>query len=90
MAHDAYDPGPDGTYPWFPRLPDGSPDWPRVVGGDAYRTEDGRWLTGTHSRPRRPSWHTGHAVLIDVTPRDPDGNAINPPTIAPLEAAATQ
>ncbi len=27
MAQDAIDPGPDGTYPAFPRRPDGSPAW---------------------------------------------------------------
>lgn len=30
MAHDVLDPGPDGTYPYFPRHLDGSPDYDRT------------------------------------------------------------
>lgn len=32
MANDALDPGPDGTYPYWPRNPDGSPDMERMAG----------------------------------------------------------
>ena len=65
MAHDAFAPGPGGNYPWFPRLADGSPDWRAVVGKEARRTDDGRWLT---------TQRLGQdSVLIDLTPRDADG-----------------
>ncbi len=30
MAEDALDPGPDATYPFFPRNADGSPDYERA------------------------------------------------------------
>ena len=73
MAHDAYAPGPSGTYPWFPRLADGSPDWRAVVGKEARRTDDGRWLT----TQRRGT----ESVLIDLTPRDPDGNPLVIPVL---------
>jgi len=66
MAVDAFDPGPDGNYPWWPRLPDGTPDPARMP-------------TGLH-RHRTP---TGETVLVDMTPRDPDGVPIVPPTIPP-------
>ncbi len=75
MAHDAFSPGPSGDYPAFPRLPDGSPDWRRVVGADA-RFVDGRWLT----TQRAPS---GEIVVVDLTPRDASGSPINPPTLPP-------
>lgn len=65
MADDAFDPGPDGTYPYWPRLPDGSPDPARMP-------------TGLR-RIRR----SGEVLIVDVTPRDPDGVPINPPTIPP-------
>lgn len=67
MAKDALDPGPDGSYPNWPRLPDGSPDPARMPRG----------LRWQWSKDRR-RW-----VRIDVTPRDPDGNEIHPPTIPP-------
>ncbi len=73
MAHDAYAPGPSGTYPWFPRLPDGSPDWRAVVGKEARQTEDGRWVT---------TQRLGEdSVLIDLTPRDANGSPLVIPTL---------
>ncbi len=57
MPNDALDPGPNGDYPHWPRLPDGSSDPVRMPTGL-------RWQDG---------------VLIDVTPRHPDGTPIVPP-----------
>lgn len=78
MAHDALDPGPDGTYPYFPRLPDGSPAWSdRCPPG----YHGGRMPRGTH-RQRTPS---GEVVMIDMTPYDSAGNPIDPPTLQPTQ-----
>lgn len=42
MAQDALDPGPDGSYPYMPRLPDGSIDPERMPRGTRLqRTPDG-------------------------------------------------
>jgi hypothetical protein len=60
---DALDPGPDGDYPDWPRRSDGTPDAERMP-------------TGKH-RQRDP--RTGRRVLVDVTPRKPDGAPIVPP-----------
>lgn len=65
MVQDALDPGPDGTYPAWPRLPDGAPDPERMP-------------TGLHVQHLAD----GTTVLIDVTPRDENGDAIVPPTLA--------
>ncbi len=73
MAHDALAPG-DGTYPHFPRYEDGSPNFRAVVGVDAW-FENGVWLTTQRAAD-------GSRVVIDVTPRLPDGTPINPPTLA--------
>ena len=79
MAHDAYAPGPSGTYPWFPRLADGSPDWRAVVGKEAIRTDDGRWVT-----TQRPTQRLGQdSVLIDLTPRDANGSPLVIPVLVP-------
>ena len=62
MAQDAFDPGPNGDYPYWPRRPDGTPDSKRMPTGTYYeRLPDGR------------------RVLVDVTPRKPDGTPIVPP-----------
>jgi len=58
---DAFEPGPNGDYPAWPRRPDGTPDPARMPTG----------------------LHVQHGVLVDVTPRDPDGIEIVPPTIPP-------
>ncbi len=68
MAEDALDPGPDGTYPHWPRRPDGTPDPERMP-------------TGTH-RQKVPG-KRGRRVIVDVTPRRPDGTPIEPPTLPP-------
>lgn len=67
MARDAFEPGPAGDYPNWPRLPDGSPDPARMP-------------TGIH-RTRDPT--TGQWVVVDLTPRNADGTPIVPPTIPP-------
>jgi len=73
MAHDAYAPGPSGDFPWFPRFADGSPDFQAAVGKDARRTDDGRWLTTQRLGDE--------SILIDLTPRDPDGNPLVIPVL---------
>lgn len=61
---DAFDPGPDGTYPAWPRLPDGTPDPARMP-------------AGLH----RQTAPDGTTVVVDLTPRRPDGTPIVPPTL---------
>lgn len=68
MARDALEPGPGNTYPAWPRKSDGTPDPARMP-------------TGTHSQ-KVPA--TGRRVKVDVTPREPDGTPIVPPTIPPI------
>jgi len=58
---DAFEPGPNGDYPNWPRRDDGTPDPARMPTG----------------------FHVQRGVLIDVTPRDAEGNEILPPTIPP-------
>ena len=71
MAVDAYDPGPNGDYPYWPRLADGSPDPERMPTGMHWQLVSGG---------RRPARY----VLVDMTPRtSPDGTPISPPTIPP-------
>jgi hypothetical protein len=76
MAADALDPGPNGDYPYFPRLPDGSPAWADTVPAG---------YSGTVIL-RCESWVTlsdGRRIGVDETPRDAEGNPINPPVIPP-------
>jgi len=64
VTRDAFDPGPLGNFPYWPRLADGTPDPSRMPTGKHWqRTPDGR------------------RVLVDVTPRHPDGTPITPPPI---------
>ena len=63
--NDALAPGPGGNFPNWPRRPDGSPDPARMP-------------TGVH-RQKVPG--KARRVLIDQTPRNPDGTPIVPPTI---------
>lgn len=39
MAVDALDPGPNGDYPYWPRLPDGSPDPTRMPTGKRWQRD---------------------------------------------------
>lgn len=54
MPNDALDPGPDGSYPHWPRLADGTPDPERMPTGERWhRTPDGR-LVRVDLTPRHP------------------------------------
>ncbi|MFG2906223.1 hypothetical protein ACGF13_14285 [Kitasatospora sp. NPDC048286] len=81
MVVDALDPGPDGTYPYFPRDAKGRPIWSDAptglppVNGGAPMPRGVQYMRD----PRRP----GRLLAIDVTPRKPDGSPINPPVIPP-------
>lgn len=68
MAKDAFEPGPLGNYPAWPRNPDGTPDPDRMP-------------TGLHWTKDKK---TGERVLVDMTPRRPDGSPIVPPSIPPV------
>jgi hypothetical protein len=61
VANDALDPGPDGDYPWFPRLADGSWDVERMPVGNHKHWDGEKW------------------VIVNLTPRHPDGSPIVPP-----------
>ena len=81
MAHDALDPGEDGTYPYFPRRTDGSPYW-----SDSAET-DGIPLAGPDGIPRPPMprglrtiFRDGQHIIVDVTPRT-DGAPVSPPPL---------
>jgi hypothetical protein len=86
MAEDAFDPGPNGTFPHWPRRPDGRPagiglpiteDDPELA--QAEREAEERMPTGLHYQ-RTPE---GNHVLVDLTPRYPDGEPIIPPDLPP-------
>ena len=78
MPRDALDPGPDGTYPAFPRRPDGRPDferagWPPGANAEFDRTgEVPSGLTRMHDPDGRP-------VTVDLTLRDQEGRPVVPP-----------
>lgn len=78
MAHDALDPGPGGTFPHFPRGADGSPLWSRT------EATDGEQINGVTPMPTgtRVIRRNGTRLVIDVTPRDTDGQPIEPPTLS--------
>ncbi|MFI8510432.1 hypothetical protein ACIGHB_04795 [Streptomyces sp. NPDC085460] len=78
MAVDALDPGPEGDYPYFPRDAQGRPLW----------SDTGSILKGGTVMPRgvqamRDPVNPGGVVIVDVTPRLPDGSPIDPPTVPP-------
>lgn len=76
MANDAFEPGPAGDYPWFPRDRTGHPLW-----SDTAET-DGVQVDGVTPMPRGIRYERnarGQRVAYDVTPRGPGGVAINPP-----------
>lgn len=75
MAVDALEPGPNNTYPHFPRRLDGTPLW-----SDTAAT-DGIQVDGRTPMPRGIRSQDG--VPIDMTPRTSNGTAINPPTLLP-------
>lgn len=71
MAVDAFDPGPQGDYPWFPRDAAGNPLW-----SDAPDT-DGKQVDGVTPMPRGTRSQDG--TLVDLTPRHTNGTPISPP-----------
>ncbi len=75
MAVDAYDPGPENTYPFFPRDAAGRPLWSDSQGTDKIAVD------GKAPMPR--GWRRENGRPVDVTPRRPDGQPISPPTIPP-------
>jgi len=75
MVKDAFDPGEDGSYPWFPRLADGSPAWSDSA------ASDGRPVAGVTPMPRGLRPQAGR--LLDVTPRNADGSPLEVPTRLP-------
>ena len=77
MANDALEPGPNGDYPFFPRDAEGYPCWE----GDGRTPVHGAPMPRGVRRHRIPQ--TGEVVLIDITPRQPDGTPIDPPVIPP-------
>ena len=66
MANDALDPGPNGDYPYWPRKADGSTDRERMPRGTRRKRRE-------HPSPAGEMYD-----VIDITPRDPNGNEINP------------
>ncbi len=81
MARDALDPGPDGTYPYFPRRADGTPYWSEneLTDGEVIMVNGVR--VAPMPRGLRTIYRGGSAIAIDVTPTTPDGTPINPPVL---------
>lgn len=74
MARDVLDPGPEGTYPGWPRRPDGTPAGKGLpVTTEAERQAEQRMPTGIHWQ-KDPS--TGRWVKVDLTLRQPDGTPV--------------
>ena len=79
MTTDALDPGPDGDYPYFPRDAHGRPIWSE---SGADNPEGGTHMPRSNQR-MRASGTAGRLILVDLTPRLPDGTEIAPPVIPP-------
>jgi len=79
MVKDAFDPGPLGDFPNFPRLADGSPAWSDVPSSDGILVAGLAGLTTPMPRGLRVQ----DGRLVDVTPTGADGSPIAPPTLAP-------
>ncbi|MFD7081648.1 hypothetical protein [Streptomyces sp. NPDC059918] len=73
-SHDALEPGSDGAYEHFPRLPDGSPAWSDRCPADYHGSRVPRGVT-TIVRD-------GQRFVIDQTPHNAEGNPINPPVLS--------
>lgn len=84
MAVDALDPGPDGDYPYFPRDAEGIPVWLDTAGESM---SSGTAMPRGIQRMRNPA-DPGRLVVVDITPRMPDGSPINPPVIPPEDPHA--
>ena len=84
MTQDAFEPGPDSTYPAFPRRLDGSPAWsdtPETDGVPVPGRGPGGLVTPM-PRGIRYQLERGARLQIDVTPRGPGGAPIDPPVAA--------
>ena len=77
MVKDAFDPGEDGSYPWFPRLADGNPAWSDSAATDGIPVAG---LDGLTTTPMPRGLRSQAGKLVDLTPRSPDGTPLNPPT----------
>jgi hypothetical protein len=73
MAVDAFDPGPNGDYPNFPRNAAGEPLWSDTP------EADGVPVGGVTPMPR--GLRSQEGMLIDITPRGPGGVVIDPPVV---------
>ena len=84
MTHDAFDPGIDGSYPYFPRLTNGAPAWSDTPATDGVkvpgRGPDGE-VTPMPRGNRIQITGAGVSVLVDMTPRNTDGSVIEPPVL---------
>ena len=78
MAVDALDPGPNGDYPYFPRDAQGRPIWTEPTADNP----EGTYMPRGNQQMRVPGT-AGRLILIDLTPRLPDGTEISPPDIPP-------
>ncbi len=79
MPVDALDPGPDGTYPYWPRDAAGKPINTQAdaeAAGSGTYMPHGKELSADRDRD-------GYRKVHDLTPRTPDGQPIVPPTIPP-------
>lgn len=72
MPNDALDPGPDGTYPHWPRRPDGTPDPERMpTGVRLQKTRDGG-VVAVDLTPRHPD---GSPIIPPTIPPAGGGGA---------------
>ncbi len=79
MPVDAYDPGPLGNYPYWPRDAAGKPINTQA---HAEAADSGTYMPhGKEVSADRD--RDGNPLLLDLTPRKPDGTPIVPPTIPP-------
>ncbi len=83
MAVDAYDPGPRGDFPYWPRDAAGKPINTQA---DAEAADSGTYMPhGKELSAERD--RDGHRKVHDLTPRAPDGAPIEPPVIPPATGA---
>jgi hypothetical protein len=80
VARDAFEPGADFNFPYFPRRLDGSPAWSDDGETDGVpvpgRGPDG--LVTPMPRGTRPG---PNGIVLDMTPRGPGGVPITPPIL---------
>lgn len=84
MAHDALWPGPDGSFPNFPRHADGSPAWSYSPETDGVPVVNPNGVTiAPMPRGIRYISRRGERIATDVTPTDANGHPIFVPTLIP-------